>query len=112
MAVRQTESSKEAGTDAQVGSAVEKNWVGGWGGAREGALRGPVTVSYRDGTDKEFTTTDVPAGQVQEKKLTHVPRPLVCFHPRLQDCWQQGAQVGTSEHLQGDFCPNERSRGG
>lgn len=35
-AVRQTEINKETGTDAQVGNAVEKNWVGG-GGAREGA---------------------------------------------------------------------------
>ena len=35
-AVRQTETSKEAGTDAQMGSAMEKNWVGG-GGAQEGA---------------------------------------------------------------------------
>lgn len=28
-AVRQTEINKEMGTDAQVGNAVEKNWVGG-----------------------------------------------------------------------------------
>ena len=71
-----------------------------------------MTVSYHDRTDRESRPPDVTAGQVREKKLTHVPRLFVCFHPRLQDCRQPRAQAGTSEHLRGDFCPNERSRGG